>query len=127
MKLSKMIQKIKQNPDYHNAGMILCHNGVVRNTSRDGRKVTGLSVQVDHKKLETILEENKKRPGIIDILIEIFDNRFLSVGDDVMYLLVAGDIRENVIETLSNTLNAVKTTVTQKTETYETPRHGKGG
>jgi len=121
MKLIEMIEKIKKNPDYHNAGMILCHNGVVRSTSRDGRKVTGLSVQVDYKKLNAIIEKNKKRPGIIDILVEIFDNRPLAVGDDVMYLLVAGDIRENVIDALSNTLNAVKTTVTQKTELYETP------
>jgi len=119
MKLNEMIQKIKMNPDYHKAGMILCHNGVVRSTSRDGRKVTGLSVQVDHKKLNAVIEKNKKHPGIVDILVEIFDNRPLTVGDDVMYLLVAGDIRENVIDVLSNTLNAVKTTVTQKTETYE--------
>jgi molybdopterin synthase catalytic subunit len=124
MKMSEMIQKIKMNPDYHRTGMILCHNGVVRSTSRDGRKVTGLSVQVDHKKLKAIIEKNKKRPGIVDILVEIFDNRPLTVGDDVMYLLVAGDIRENVIDTLSNTLNAIKTTVTHKTEDYEDGQRG---
>lgn len=120
MELIEMIQKIKSNPDYHKSGMILCHNGVVRSTSRDGRKVTGLSVQVDHEKLNAIIEKNKNSPGIIDILVKIFDNRPLAVGDDVMYLIVAGDIRENVIDVLSHTLNAVKTTVTQKTEVYET-------
>jgi molybdopterin synthase catalytic subunit len=120
MDLSQMIQKIKTNPDYHKAGMILCHNGVVRSTSRDGRKVTGLSVSVDHQQLNAVIEKNKNRPGIIDILVEIFDNRPLSVGDDVMYLVVAGDIRENVIDTLSKTLNAIKTTVTKKAEDYET-------
>jgi molybdopterin synthase catalytic subunit len=124
MKLIEMIQKIKLNPDYHSAGMILCHNGVVRSTSRDGRKVTGLSVQVDHKKLKAVIEKNKKRPGIVDILVEIFDKRPLAVGDDVMYLLVAGDIRENVIDALSNTLNAIKTTVTHKTEVYEDEQRG---
>jgi molybdopterin synthase catalytic subunit len=40
------------------------------------------------------------------------------VGDDVMLLLVAGDIRENVIPVLYDTLNAIKTTVTEKTEFY---------
>jgi hypothetical protein len=32
--------------------------------------------------------------------------------------VVAGDIRENVITILNDTLNAIKTTVTQKTEFF---------
>ncbi|MBW2220000.1 MAG: hypothetical protein JRF40_10995 [Deltaproteobacteria bacterium] len=71
MNVSNMITKIKQLPDFHKAGMILCHNGVVRSTSRDGRKVTGLRVAVDHEKLKRVILENKDRPGIIEILIEI--------------------------------------------------------
>jgi molybdopterin synthase catalytic subunit len=113
-----MIQSIKLHPDYHKAGMLLCHNGVVRSTSRDQRTVTGLQVHVDYKKLEAILEKNKHLPGIVDIRVKIFDNQVLTVGDDVMYLVVAGDIRENVIDALSKTLNAIKTTVTQKTEFF---------
>jgi molybdopterin synthase catalytic subunit len=35
-----------------------------------------------------------------------------------MLLVVAGDIRENVITVLGDTLNAIKTTVTQKTEFF---------
>ena len=35
-----------------------------------------------------------------------------------MLLVVAGDIRENVIATLADTLNAIKSTVTQKTEYF---------
>ena len=46
--MDKLIEKIKKHPDYHKAGMILCHNGFVRETSRDGRKVSGLLVKVDH-------------------------------------------------------------------------------
>jgi molybdopterin synthase catalytic subunit len=38
------------------------------------------------------------------------------VGDDIMLLVVAGDIRENVIAVLNDTLNAIKTSVTNKTE-----------
>lgn len=118
MTLSEMIHSIKLHPDYHKAGMLLCHNGVVRSTSRDQRKVTGLQVHVDYKKLEAILEKNKQLPGIVDIRVKIFDNQVLTVGDDVMYLVVAGDIRENVIDALSKTLNAIKTTVTRKTEFF---------
>jgi molybdopterin synthase catalytic subunit len=35
-----------------------------------------------------------------------------------MLLVVAGDIRENVIAVLSDTLNAIKSTVTAKTEFF---------
>jgi hypothetical protein len=35
-----------------------------------------------------------------------------------MFLVVAGDIRENVIAVLTDTLNLIKTTVTEKTEYF---------
>jgi molybdopterin synthase catalytic subunit len=118
MNITHMIDTIKKHPDYHRAGMILCHNGVVRDTSRDGRKVSGLTLSVDHEKLRRVIETYKKKSGIVEILVEIAENTNLAVGDDVMLLVVAGDIRENVITVLSDTLNAIKTTVTQKTEFF---------
>ena len=118
MGIEQLVLEIKQHPDIAGAGMILCHNGIVRSTSRDGRPVTGLTVQVDHARLRRLIEENKQDPGIIEILVEIQENRRLSVGDDVMYLVVAGDIRENVIRTLQGTLDAIKSMVTQKTEYF---------
>jgi molybdopterin synthase catalytic subunit len=113
-----MLESIKQNPNYKKAGMILCHNGVVRGTSRDGHAVKGLRVSVDHQKLAEIISEQKKTAGIVDIRVEIAEDRDLAVGDDVMLLLVAGDIRENVIAVLTDTLNLIKSTVTRKTEFY---------
>lgn len=118
MDLNKMIQDIKSHPGFDRVGMVLCHNGVVRASSRDDRKVSGLKVAVDHQKLARILTEQKHRPGILDIRIEIAENRDLSVGDDVMLLVVAGDIRENVITVLTETLNLIKATVTTKTEYF---------
>ena len=119
MNLTHLIDTIKKHPDYDNAGMILCHNGIVRRTSRNGRKVSGLKVTVNHEKLHQVIEENKEKPGIVEILVEIADNKDLSLGDDVMLLVVAGDIRDNVIPALRDTLNAIKTTVTSKTEFFE--------
>ncbi len=118
MNLYQMIANIKKHPEYERVGMILCHNGVVRGTSRNGRKVTGLMVSVDHDKLNQIITENKQRAGIIDIQIDIAEEKKLTVGDDVMFLVVAGNIRENVISALEETLNAVKTIVTRKTEYF---------
>ena len=119
MNPADLIAKIRQHPEFGKAGMILCHNGVVRSTSRDGREVIGLKVAVDHAKLDEILARERKRPGIVEILIEIAEDKVLNIGDDVMVLVVAGDVRENVISTLSETLDAVKSTVTRKEEYFK--------
>jgi len=118
MNAAAMLQSVKSHPDFHRAGMVLCHNGVVRATARDGRPVSGLTVAVDHDRLAVLVEKARRTPGIVDVQVEIAENRKLAVGDDVMVLIVAGDIRENVIRTLEDTLNAIKTTVTSKTEYY---------
>ena len=119
MNISKMMAKIRQHPDFDNVGMVLCHNGIVRGTSRDGRSVKGLKVSVDHTRLEQIISEQKKRPGILDIQVEIAEEADLAIGDDVMLLMVAGDVRENVIAVLTDTLNQIKATVTKKAERFE--------
>ena len=116
MSIVNMLEEVKKHPDFEKIGMILCHNGVVRATTRDGRKVTGLKVSVDHAKLEQILIEQSQKPGIVDIQVNIVENKDLAVGDDIMHLMVAGDIRENVISVLRETLDAIKAKVTQKTE-----------
>jgi molybdopterin synthase catalytic subunit len=95
--------------------MILCHNGVVRGTSRDGKPVAELTVKADRPRLDEILREMKSRPGIIEVLAEVREGK-LMVGDDVMYVVVAGDIRENVFPILEETVNTIKRDVTKKTE-----------
>ena len=60
MDINEMMASIKANPDYGKAGMVLYHNGIVRNTSRDGRPVTGLRVRVDRQKLKEVVEKYKK-------------------------------------------------------------------
>ena len=119
MNIQTLLEQIKKHPDYHKAGMILCHNGVVRETSREGEEVSGLEIKVDHDRLKEIVQEQKQRKGIIEILIHINEGRALKVGDDVMFLLVAGDIRENVISVLTDTLNMVKAEVTSKKQYFK--------
>ncbi len=116
--MSELVAEIKNHPEYAKAGMILCHNGVVRGTSRDGRKVTGLSVAVDWQKLNEIVARQKEREGIVTILVEVNGGVNLGIGDDVMFIVVAGDIRETVIATLTDTLNEIKSSVTSKTEFF---------
>ena len=115
MNLMDMILRVKSHPDYKNAGMILCHNGVVRNTSRDGTPVSELFVKADRKRLEEILSEMKQREGIIEVLAQVKEGR-LFPGDDIMLVVVAGDFRENVFQTLKDAVEAIKSEVTSKTE-----------
>ena len=115
MELSEMIKKVKSHPDFHKAGMILCHNGVVRGTTRGGIPITELTVKADRQRLEAIVAEMKSRQGILEVLVEIREG-LLHVGDDVMYVVVAGDIRENVFAALMDTVNRIKAEVTKKEE-----------
>ena len=115
MNLSTLVEKIKKHPDFHKAGMILCHNGVVRASSRDGRPVSEVTVRVDRGRLETILAEIKAMTGIVEVLAHVNEGT-LKVGEDVMYVVVAGDFRENVFDAMIAAVNRIKADVTSKTE-----------
>lgn len=115
MNMNALIEKIKKREDYHKVGMILCHNGVVRGTSRNGTPVSAVDVAADHQAIRKIVEEQKKRPGIVDILVEVNEGR-LKVGDDLLTIVVACDIREHVIPVLTDTLNSIKAQGTRKQE-----------
>ncbi len=118
MTVNEMIDKIKSHPDYSKVGMILVHNGVVRENTREGRGVSDLEISVDHDILDNIISETKQRKGIIEVLVWIAQGRKLCVGDDIMYLVVAGDIRENVQDALRQALDKIKTTATSKNQSY---------
>ncbi|HVN70604.1 MAG TPA: molybdenum cofactor biosynthesis protein MoaE [Desulfomonilia bacterium] len=115
MDMNALINIIKSHPDYPKVGMILCHNGVVRGTSRDGSPVRKVTVRAVRDAIKKIVAEQKKRPGIIEILVEVNEGD-LNVGDDLLAIVVAGDIREHVIPVLTDTLNLIKSQGTRKTE-----------
>ncbi len=115
MDLSELVEKVKKHPEFHKAGMILCHNGVVRATSRDGRPVSEVTVRVDRKRLEAILGEIKAMTGIVEVVAHVNEGT-LKVGEDVMYVVVAGDFRENVFDAMIAAVNRIKADVTSKTE-----------
>jgi molybdopterin synthase catalytic subunit len=115
MDLMQMITAIKGHPEYHKAGMILCHNGVVRATSRNGNPVKRIEVTADTGKLAEICAMIKKRQGIIEVLAEVREGTLLP-GDDIMYVVVAGDFRENVFAALRDAVDMIKKDVTKKSE-----------
>ena len=115
MNLNTLVEKAKKHPDFHKVGMILCHNGVVRASSRDGRPVSEVTVRVDRGRLETILAEIKAMTGIVEVLAHVNEGT-LKVGEDVMYVVVAGDFRENVFDAMIAAVNRIKADVTSKQE-----------
>ena len=117
MDISKTIAKMKENPAFaENVGMVLVHNGTVRAWSRaDKADVECLEVTPDYDKVEAIPQEFLKRPGIYDIIIEAKEGRFYP-GDDLLYMIVAGDIRENVKPALADLLDRIKAEAMSKKE-----------
>ena len=115
MNLQILIDQVKKHPDIHRVGMILGHNGIVRATSRDGSRVREITVRADRDALGRILDDARKKEGIIEVLAEVREGRLLP-GDDIMFLVVAGDFRENVISCMSDLINAKKSEVTSKRE-----------
>jgi molybdopterin synthase catalytic subunit len=115
--LQDLLTKIKARPDYHKVGMIACHNGVVRATSRDGRRVGSLNIRVDREVLEKVLTEQRRRPGIVEVLAHVVEG-YRHVGEDVMLVAVAGDIREHVFPVLEETVEQLKRLVTHKEELF---------
>ncbi len=118
MDINEMIEKVKAHPDYSKVGMTLIHNGVVREATREGKGVTDLEISVDHDILDKIVKDTKEREGIVEVLVHIKEGKTLSVGDDIMYLVVAGDIRENVQDALRDALDKIKQTATKKKQSY---------
>ena len=107
MKLADFVNEFKKNLDFTKTGMILFHNGVVRASSRNGSKVVKLKVKKDQKKILQILEEFINKNGISKVAAYVFEGEF-SIGDDLMYVGVAGDIRENVFPALKDLVNRIK-------------------
>ena len=119
MDLDKMIATIKANPDFHKTGMIASHIGIVRSFSRDGKTVDSVDVQFDHAKIDRVISDIRSRPGIVDVLIKT-NSGHLAVGDEIMAVVVAGDIRENVFPALIDTVERLKSEASKKNESIKT-------
>ena len=121
MDISQTIADLKKRPDFRdNVGMILVHNGVVRNWSRKDRStVTALEVTPDQKKIDDLRREYLEREGIFEIIIEARSGRFVP-GDDLLFIIVAGDIRENIKPVLADLLDRVKSEAISKREIHST-------
>lgn len=118
MDIKGMIEKIRNSPDSHRIGMIASHLGIVRGSSRNGREVKSVDVRYNMDAVERIRQEIKKMPGIVEVLVETKDGQ-LGVGDEILLLVVGGDIRENVFKALMEAVNQIKKHGSKKTEIFK--------
>lgn len=105
--LQHLVDKIKKKMDPGKVGMIACHNGVVRATSRRGEPAEYLEIEKDLTAWDAVIEESRRERGIAHVEAVLFTGRRM-VGEDVLLVAVAGDIRENVFPVLEKTVNRLK-------------------
>lgn len=109
------IDEIKARPGSGGIGMMLAHRGIVRASTRAGEPVSSMTLSVDRDRLAEVLAEARGWDGVIAIRAWVNEG-LLAVGDDIMQVLVAGDIRENVFGALQRLVGLIKSDVVTETE-----------
>ncbi len=114
--IDEWLREAKADPAAAGVGMFLTHNGVVRQTPKakvrrgldDGSRVRGMEFSYDAAKVEEAVAETYKMEGIFFVKAWL-NQGLLAVGDDIMYVLIGGDIRPHVVDALQFLLGKIKT------------------
>ena len=109
------LKEAKSDPSALQEGMFLIHNGVVRKTPKaqvrqgifDGSQVKGMEFAYDAAKVDAVIAETYKMEGIFYIRVWLNEGQ-LTLGDDIMYVLIGGDIRPHVIDALQFLVGKIK-------------------
>lgn len=111
LSLSDIIRGVKDRHDFRKAGAIALFVGVVRGETLKGERVQKLELEAYEEKanevLANICKDLKNREGIVDVQIHHLLGEF-SVGEDLVYVLVAGAHRRNVFPVLEEAVDRYK-------------------
>lgn len=113
--IDEWLREAKADPVSLKEGMYLVHNGVVRQTPKaqvrqgidDGSMVTGMEFGYDEAKVDEVIAETYKMDGIFHVRVWLNEG-ILELGDDIMYVLIGGDIRPHVIDALQFLVGKIK-------------------
>jgi molybdopterin synthase catalytic subunit len=109
--LLEMIKHAEGKTDFQRTGAIALFIGVVRGETVKGEKVQRLEIEAYEEKanevLANICNDLKKREDIVDVQIHHLLGEF-SVGEDLVYVLVAGLHRKNVFPALEKAVDRYK-------------------
>ena len=104
-------------------GMYLVHNGTVRQSAKakvrygeeNTQDVTGMVFSYDPQKVDAVIADAYKLEGIYYIKVWLNEGQ-LSLGDDIMYVLIGGDIRPRVVDALQYLVDRIKNECVIETE-----------
>ena len=107
------INNIKADPNYHKAGAIALFIGVVRGETLDKEsdKVEKLTIEAYEEKANQVLtkisEDLQQKHGIVNVQIHHLQGEF-QVGDELVYVAVAGAHRTDVFPVLREAVERYK-------------------
>ena len=107
-------------------GMYLTHNGIVRKSAKakvrfgeeNTKEVAGMLFSYDQEKVDKAIEETMQMEGIYYVKAWLNEGE-LTLGDDIMYVLIGGDIRPRVVDALQFLVGKLKNECVEETEIYE--------
>jgi molybdopterin synthase catalytic subunit len=114
--IDEWLKEAKADPNALKVGMFLVHNGIVRQTPKakvrqgidDGSLVKGMYFSYDASKVDEAIAETYKMDGIFFVKVWLNEG-WLEIGDDIMYVLIGGDIRPHVVAALQFLVEKIKT------------------
>lgn len=119
------LKEARSDPAAKECGMFLMHNGVVRESARDKVRngmedtpsVRGMLFDYDEQKLAAAISRAREMPGIF--YVRAWLNRGeLKTGDDIMLVLIGGDIRPRVVDALNALVGDLKSNCVTERELY---------
>jgi molybdopterin synthase catalytic subunit len=109
--LPELLTNLRNKPNFRKAGAIGVFVGVVRGETRESDAVKKLELEAYEEKadeaLTKICDDLKNRDGVVDVQIHHLLGEF-DVGEDVVYVLVAGAHRHNVFPVLEEAVERYK-------------------
>jgi len=106
-----LMRIVKDSEDFQKVGAIALFIGVVRGETLKGERVQRLELEAYEENanevLTNICDDLKRREGMVDVQIHHLLGEF-SVGEEVVYVLVAGAHRKNVFPVLEEAVNRYK-------------------
>jgi len=112
--IDKWLKEAKLDPESLNEGMYLVHNGIVRQSSRvkvrqgvEDDNVKGMDFDYNAEELEQAVAQTKKMAGIFHVRVWLNQGQ-LELGEDIMYILIGGDIRPHTIDALQFLVAKIK-------------------
>lgn len=123
--MDQWLTEAKQHESAPKIGMYLTHNGIVRETPKakarhgiEGQgNVTGMYFSYDREKVDEVIKATYRMEGIYYIRVWLAEGE-LQVGDDIMYVLMGGDIRPRVIDGLQYLVGRIKNECVEEVEKY---------